>query len=335
MKTRAIVFAAPNDASICSVDVPPPRKHEVQIRSSYSTISAGTEGWILRNLMTWSPTHFPCIPGYQRSGIVTAVGLGVSGWTVGDRALAVTGIWSNPEVARAFGGHIAVANVPTTFAYHLSDQLDDIDASSAVLAQVGHNAAKRANCAAGDWVLVFGDGLVGQFSAQAARASDARVILVGHRAERLELARQYSADVVINGAAADVARVVRQTVGADGVRVVLDSVQTPASQEQYIDLIKRGSGQIVYNGFNPDDHWANLGLFQKRELTTHFVLHWTRERMEATLALMASGSLRAAPLITHVVPYTRGPDMYRMLLAKHEPFLGIALDWTSAVNERE
>jgi 2-desacetyl-2-hydroxyethyl bacteriochlorophyllide A dehydrogenase len=331
MKAPAIIFAAKEGVIIRDVDVPPPGEHEIQVQSLYSTISAGTEGWLLRDLFTWMPTQFPCVPGYQRSGIVTAVGSEVTGWRVGDRVLALTGIWSNTDVARAFGGHVALANVPTEFAHHLPDQVTDIDASSGVVAQVGYNAANRAAFNAGDYLLVYGDGLVGQCAAQAARAKDARVILVGHRAERLRLALQYSADAVINSAAeGDVLAAVRKTVAADTVPVVLDSVQTLESQKQYIDLLAPGRGQIVYNGFTPGDQWADMGLLQQRELTTHFVAGATRERIEATLALMASGEMRVGALITHLVPYTRGVDMYRMIIDKNEPFLGITVDWKRA-----
>ena len=37
--------------------------------------------------------------------------------------------------------------------------------------------------------------------------------------------------------------------------------------------------------------------------------------------------MRLRPLVTHLVPYTRGPEMYQMIRQKTEPFLGITLDW--------
>lgn len=327
MKTPAIVFRAQDEVTVFNLEVPHPRKHELQVRSTYSTLSAGTEGWILSNRLSWAPTRYPCVPGYQRCGVVTALGAGVTGWQVGDRVLALSGSWSNPEIAGASGAHIGLANVSTAFAYHLPAEVSDLDASSTVIAQVGYNAASRGCCEAGDWVLVLGDGLVGQCSAQAARALGAQVILIGHRPERLRIAREFSADLVIDGRTEDVSSVVRKRVGPRGVRVVIDSVQTTSSQQRYIDLVEPRRGQVVYNGFNPDDQWANVGRLQQRELTAHFVLHWTRERMEATLRLMAAGKIRISPLVTHVVPYARGPEMYRMIGARDQPFLGITLDW--------
>jgi hypothetical protein len=46
------------------------------------------------------------------------------------------------------------------------------------------------------------------------------------------------------------------------------------------------------------------------------------------MALLATGRMLARTLVTHRVPYTRAPEMYRMILEKSEPFLGIELDWT-------
>lgn len=328
MKTPAIVFSRKGDVTVCDLQIPSPRKHEIQVRSRYSTISAGTESWLLRGMLVPSPTSFPCVPGYQRTGVVTAVGPGVSGWQIGDRALALTGTWSNRDVERALGAHVGLANVPTAFAYHLPEGVDDLDGSVAVVAQVGYSAATRGNYKSGDWVLVYGDGMIGQLSAQVARALGARVALVGHRRDRLDVALQYSADAVINANVDNVAIAVRRIVGNETVPVVIDSVQTLASLKQYLGLVELGTGEIVYNGFNPDPRWADLSLLQQRQLTVHFVLHWTRERVESTLALMVSRRLHIGPLITHLVPYIRGPEMYRLIVEKGEPFLGITLDWT-------
>ena len=108
---------------------------------------------------------------------------------------------------------------------------------------------------------------------------------------------------------------------------VLDTVQTPAAQRQYMPLLKPGQGQIVYCGFTPGTTWADMALLQQQELTTHFVGGWNRLRMEATLALMARGTIRLRPLITHCVDRRRGPDMYRMIANRSESFLGLTLNW--------
>ena len=269
------------------------------------------------------------MPGYQRVGVIEKVGAAVQGWAVGDTVVATRSNWIGPVNAQS-GSHAALGNTPASELYVLPEGTDLIDASGTVVAQVGYNAASRVVMTPGDWVVVYGDGLIGQCAAQAARARGARVILVGHRAERLRLAAEHSADAVINNYEQPVVDTVRQLTGQEFVTAILDSVQAVPAQEEYMPLLERCIGQIVYCGFTPGTTWADMGYLQRREVTTHFISGWTRERMDSTLALFASGQMRLRPLITHQVPYTQGPAMYALNRTKETAFLGLTLDWTQS-----
>ncbi len=326
MQTNAIIFSAIEKAVIQKIEMPTPGPSEVQIRTAFSTISAGTEGWIYRNLF-WSPTPYPCVPGYQRTGKIITVGSEVKGLRVGDHVMAIAGSWEG-TVQSFWGSHLSVANSPAAHVFRLPKGMDEVAASSAVVAQVGYNAAYRATMKKDDWALVYGDGLIGQCAAQAARARGFKVILVGHRAERLKLAAKYSAHVVINNKREKVVETVQKKTKGKSIAVVLDSVQGEVTQKEYLPLLEPARGQIVYCGFSTEKTWADMALLQQKEITAHFIAGWTRPRMEATLKLMAAGKMRLRPLITHLVPCQRGPEMYEMIRRKSEPFLGITLDWT-------
>jgi NADPH:quinone reductase-like Zn-dependent oxidoreductase len=115
MQTETLVFVEADKVALQSIEMPAPRPGEVQIRTQYSTISGGTEGWALQNLFTWAATRFPCVPGYQRVGIIESVGAEVTGWRVGDRVMATVGAWEGP-IHPFWGAHAALAN---TSAYEL------------------------------------------------------------------------------------------------------------------------------------------------------------------------------------------------------------------------
>src|ERR1051326_2518385 len=132
MTIPAVVFQNPHEVRLRDLDLPLPAPGEVQLRTLYSTISAGTEGWVLANRFTWQPTVYPCVPGYQRVGVVTAAGEGVDGWYVGDRAMATVGRWEG-EVASMWGAHAGAANTPAGELYRLPAGVDPIDASGAVV----------------------------------------------------------------------------------------------------------------------------------------------------------------------------------------------------------
>jgi len=132
---------------------------------------------------------------------------------------------------------------------------------------------------------------------------------------------------VINAREQEVVKAVHQLTGGRAVTVVLDSIQTEKAQREYVPLLEKGQGQIVYTGFTPGTVWADMALLQQRELTTHFVSGWNRGRMESTLELMAKGRMQLRPLVTHLVPYSEAPAMYRMIRGRTAGMLGITLDW--------
>ncbi len=327
MKTRAVVFTAPGEVSFDTIEMPPPLPGQVQIETHFSTISAGTEGWALQDRFTWQKTPFPCVPGYQRVGVVRELGEGVTDFRVGERVFATVGVWDGP-VKPQWGSHAAVANTWAGEVYKLSPEIDALDAAGTVVAQVGYNAAYRAVLKPGQWVIVYGDGIIGQSAAQAARSRGAKVILVGHRSERLDLGRRFSADVAIDNKKEDVAAVVKSHTGGMNVTAVLDSVQHESAQREYVPLLDHGAGQIVYCGFTPGNTWADMALLQQRELTTHYISGWSRARMEATLKLFATKAMSLKPLTTHLAPCATGPELYRKILTKSDFFLGLTLDWT-------
>lgn len=328
MTTRAVVFAGAGEVELQSLPVPDPGAGEVQIRTDWSAISGGTEGWHLQDNVP-TPVPFPLVPGYQRMGTIVGVGPGVEGWRVGDRVAATASQW-NGAPAPMHGAHVGVANSSVADVYRLPSGIDPIDAAAAVVAQVGFNAVSRVTLSAGDWVLVFGDGVIGQLAAQAARARGAHAILAGHRAERLAIAAEHSADRVLDDRDEDFLDQVRNIAGSDTVAAVIDTIQSEALQKRYVDVLEPGRGQIVYAGYGPARVWADMFLLMERELTTHYIAGWARPRIEATLELLGAGALRVRPLVTHYITPDAAPGAYDTILHKREPHLGIVIDWSEA-----
>ncbi|MDF2834366.1 MAG: L-idonate 5-dehydrogenase [Paenibacillus sp.] len=326
--TDALLFAGQNDARLGSVEIDAPGPDEVQVRTLISFVSTGTERWILTDRFSSAGTPYPCVPGYQRVGIVVRTGTNVRDVRVGQRVIATSSSWTG-EVMPYWGAHLALGNTSRSEIYPVPAGLASEDAAGIVVAQVGYNAASRISLGDDDWIVVYGDGLIGQCASQAARARGAKTILVGRRRERLELGAKHSADYVIQASPGDLARQVMELTGRRRVTAVLDTIQQPGLEREYIPLLRPGEGQIVYCGHAIGGAWADMPQLQAHGLTCHFVSDWTRERIEATISLMNEGAISLAPLITHRGTAEEAPGFYRMLLENKEPFLGILIDWST------
>ena len=99
MKQQAIVFTAPGRAELVEKPIPVPCPGQVVVQTAISTISSGTEranlvGEVNVGIYSYDTVAvFPRQSGYSSSGIVTAVGPGVTSVQVGDRvAIEVTGV---------------------------------------------------------------------------------------------------------------------------------------------------------------------------------------------------------------------------------------------------
>lgn len=113
---------------------------------------------------------------------------------------------------------------------------------------VACRAIARGRVAPGESVVVIGPGPVGILAAAAARSAGAgQVIVVGTRANRLELATRFGADTVVNSREADPVDAVSAALGGRLADVVIEIAGATAAQQQAVRLVRRG-GRVVLAG---------------------------------------------------------------------------------------
>lgn len=332
METRAVCALSPEKVVLGTVTVPDPGPNDVMVHTVYSMISTGTERWVITGQFHApgeKPGGYPLVPGYQKVGTVAAVGSAVQGLVPGQWVFATNSRISSGATS-TWGGHIEHSLWDEHEIIPLPEGLDPMKAVGLVLTQVGYNGGSRPPVHDGTRALVVGDGLVGHWVAQMLRWRGARVIIAGRRPERLALARRYSANVVVNVRETPLERVAAEHAPA-GFDIVADTVGTAASVREVIHYI-RHNGHLILNGYYREgEHLLSIQALHSREITVHTPAGWTRERLLATLELVAHGMLCVRELVTHVIPAEDAARAYDLVLRKPEPFLGICLKWRNAV----
>jgi 2-desacetyl-2-hydroxyethyl bacteriochlorophyllide A dehydrogenase len=320
----ALICSAPNAAGIGRITTTTLGTHDVLIRTLVSGVSSGTDKWMMTGQFTWTSPRFPLVPGYQRSGIVVAVGDDVTSVEVGQlvAATATTGI---VDVDAQWGGHAALVASVDTEVFDATG-IDPLSSAFLVSAQVGYNAASRVRAEPGAVVLVVGDGIIGASAALACRARGYQPVVVGRHDERLEPLHR-SSITTINSRDGDL-----DDIAAAAPLAAIDTVQSDESFNFYVDVLPPRSGEVVFSGHSPAGtrHWGDMERLQQHELTAHFVSGWAPDRLRNTLELMRRGDMPIDALVGTVASTVSSADRLAHAVM-HEPLgpIAVAFDWRS------
>jgi alcohol dehydrogenase len=149
----------------------------------------------------------------------------------------------------------------------------------------------------GDVVAIVGAGPIGLAAVITARLfSPAHIVAIDLADTRLEAARRFGADVVVNSGRDDPRAVVRSLTDGLGADVAIEAVGIPETFELATDLVRPG-GRVANVGVHGKPATLHLERLWSRDLTitTGLVDTFTTP---ALIRLLAGGQLRTSSLVT-------------------------------------
>jgi alcohol dehydrogenase len=261
------------------------------------------------------------ILGHEAVGTVEAVGTGVKRVGVGDRVLVscITACGSCRFCREARygqciggGGWILGNTIDGTQAEYVRVPFADTSTYAApdgvadeellMLADIlptGYEVGVlNGQVQPGDVVAIVGAGPIGLAAIMGARLySPSHIVAIDKAASRLEAAKQFGADVVVDNGHEDPLEAVRSLTGGLGADVAIEAVGVPATFELAASLIR------------PGGHVANIGVHGE-PVTLHLEELWIKDVTIRTglvdthstptlLRLITSGRLDPGRFITH------------------------------------
>jgi threonine dehydrogenase-like Zn-dependent dehydrogenase len=173
----------------------------------------------------------------------------------------------------------------------------------------GVHAVNRAPIRAYTTAVVLGTGPIGMCTGQVVKASGAkRVIMVGTRDEPLALAKEIgAADEVVVNSRVDPVQAVLELTDGEGADVVIESVGGRApTLGQAVGMAAPGGMICILGIFSEGGQELDTRLGYRKELTITWAnsySYWNgRSEYDIALDLVASGRVKAEPLITHHFP---------------------------------
>jgi NADPH2:quinone reductase len=224
--------------------------------------------------------ELPFTPGNELSGVVSAVGDGVTDVRVGDKVIAfiAQGAFAQQAVAPAQ----AVMPMPPGM---------DFDTAAAITLTYGtshHAVVDRAALKAGETMLVLGAaGGVGLAAIEIGKALGARVIAAASNEAKLAVCRAHGADATINYATEDLREAIKAATGGKGPDVIYDPVGGAYTEPAFRAIGWRGRYLVVgfANGEIPKLP-LNLMLLKGASLVGVFWGEFVKREPKANLAAM-------------------------------------------------
>jgi NADPH2:quinone reductase len=189
------------------------------------------------------------VPHSDGAGVIDQLGEGVPAARLGERVWIWNAAWQRP-----YGTAAEYVVVPQAQAVPLPDGVDfDVGACLGIPALTALHAVRVDGGVAGRSVLVTGGaGAVGHYAVQMARLSGARqVIATVSSDDKARLAREAGADLAIDYRRDDVAALVQQATGGEGVDRVID-VDFAANVQASLAAVKPEGDIVVYGSGRPE-----------------------------------------------------------------------------------
>src|SRR5262245_12816691 len=208
-------WCEPDQMEFTDIPVPEPKPGEIRIRNSAAALNFFDILMIQGKYQAKPPRPFT--PGSEVSGVVDAVGEGVTGFTPGDRvqAMATGGTYCEYSVA------------PAGKAFRIPDAMSFEEAAAMiVIYQTSYFAlTHRTTIKLGEWLLVHARaGGVGSSAIQIGRSLGARVIATASDEEKMRFCLSQGAERALNYSDASWVDQVKQITGGRGADVIYDPV---------------------------------------------------------------------------------------------------------------
>jgi 2-desacetyl-2-hydroxyethyl bacteriochlorophyllide A dehydrogenase len=321
---RALVITEPGVIALQYVSALVPGPGEVVARPAYVGV-CGTDLELLDGVVDPAYVRYPLVPGHEWSGVIEAVGPGVTALTPGQPVIA-EGIIPDRVCAQCAAGNtnlcLTYDEIGFTRAGAAADQLllpaqvvhplaaqppvSLADAALAEPAAVAWRGISRGQPRPGERIAVVGDGTVGLITAHLLRLySPADLVVFGQRADQAGLAAELGATAFELARPAD-------TPGE--FDLVIEAAGKPAAVEDAIALARRG-GRVVLLGLAGNGVKAGLPIDDvvNNDLAITASFGYTSAAWAEVAGLLRAGKIHLAPLITHRFPLEAFADAYRTL----------------------
>jgi NADPH2:quinone reductase len=276
-------FGGPDSFELSDVPKPVPQAGQVLVRVHATSINP--LDYQVRRGDYPDLVPLPAITGHDVSGVVEAVGPGVSAFAPGDE------VWYTPQIFDGQGSYAEYHVAAESIIARKPASLSHLEAASLSLVggTVWEALTVRAVLRVGESILIHGGaGGVGHVAIQVAKAMGARVFTTVREANA-DFVRSLGADVVIDYTQEDYVEAIMRETAGHGVDVVFDTIGGDTLSRSADALAQLGRVVSIVDIAQPQ----NLVQAWGKNASYHFVFtRQNRGKLDELSALVERGQLR-------------------------------------------
>jgi alcohol dehydrogenase len=361
MKTRAVVVTSPGHLEMQEFPLPPVGPEDGILKLELAGV-CGSDPGIFKGKTARAPRPYPIILGHEIVGRVHQMGEEAQarhGVKVGDRVIVeyafgcgkcrpcLAGRYTLCQNYYTYGSMISCAQPPHLFGAY-ADYLyihpramvhkvgEEISPETAVLicAVLGNGVRwlrHIGGVSLGQAVAIVGPGQQGLAATAAAKEAGAGpVVVVGLEADaaRLEMAKRFGADLVVNADRQDPAQAVAGATEGRMAEVVMDVSGSPAGARTALSLCGLGAALVLpglYGGQTEVPLLLDQVVFKELRLLGAFSHDF--RAVEPAIKLAAKGAYPWEELVTHRLPLGQAEHAIKLVAGEAgEPAMKVVLD---------
>ena len=318
LRTHAI--GGPETLSLDEVETPQPGPGQVRIKVKACAVNF-PDVLMIQDLYQFKPER-PYSPGGELSGVIEALGEGVTGWQVGDRVIAMMGN----------GGMAEEVLAPAEKLFPLPEGVS-FETGASLLMTYGtnmHGLLDRGHLKAGDTLLVLGAaGGVGLAAVELGKAYGAKVVAAVSSEEKAAAAREHGADETViyprgnldKDQSKALAEAFKAACGPEGANVIYDIIGGDYSEPALRSIAWEGRFCVVGFTAGIPRMPLNLTLLKSCDVCGVFWGAFAARDPKANAAhiaklfdLLKEGRIR--PRVSATFPLERGGEAIAMLGAR-------------------
>ena len=239
------------------------------------------------------------------------------------RRLHFCGLWPDDGSLREY------MIMPARSCFPVPERISDVEAALLEPLGIGMHAVDLAKLKVAEGVAILGSGPIGLMILEMARLSGAHPIFMTDRLPwRLDLARRYGADVLINAAEVDPVQAILDATGGRGVDVVFEAAWGAETVAQAAEVACLG-GRVILVGIPGEDELTMRASAARRKGLTIKMSRRMKHTYPRAIRLVTRGRVRLLDMVTHRFPLAQAAEAFALNAAYEDNVVKAVIEVTT------